>query len=140
MPEINVNPLKSEIFRVFTQNKQLMTFEDFLNMMSVFSENAPFLAKCHYAFKIFGKKRLNLLKEIFFKSKCIDLDGKNNLTRENIKKIIKMLTTSNESSLTENDLNKIVDKVFEEVDLDENNEISIDEFQHIVSNSNDFTS
>jgi calcium and integrin-binding protein 1 len=55
MPEIDVNPLKNEIFRVFANNKQRMTFEDFLNMMSVFSENAPFLVKCHYAFKIFGK-------------------------------------------------------------------------------------
>lgn len=55
MPEIDVNPLKHEIFRVFTQNKNRMTFEHYLNMMSVFSESAPFLVKCHYAFKIFGK-------------------------------------------------------------------------------------
>ena len=32
-----------------------MTFEDFLDMMSVFSENAPKNVKVEYAFRIYGE-------------------------------------------------------------------------------------
>ena len=33
-----------------------MTFEDFLDMMSVFSDNAPKSVKVEYAFRIYGEK------------------------------------------------------------------------------------
>ena len=51
-----MNPLKDQIFKVFAQNKGRMNFEDYLNMMSVFSEAAPLSVKSYYAFKIFGNK------------------------------------------------------------------------------------
>ncbi len=37
-----------------------MTFEDFLDMMSVFSENAPKSVKVSYAFKIYRKYLFNI--------------------------------------------------------------------------------
>ncbi len=50
------NPLRDRIVKVFSQNEDgSMCFEDFLNMMSVFSEAAPNLVKCYYAFEIYGK-------------------------------------------------------------------------------------
>ena len=50
------NPFKDRIVKVFSSNENGdMTFEDFLNMMSVFSEAAPNPVKCYYAFKIYGK-------------------------------------------------------------------------------------
>ena len=40
-----------------------MTFEDFLDMLNCFSENASRDVKVYYAFKIYGKYELNLVKD-----------------------------------------------------------------------------
>ena len=51
-----VNPFKDRICKVFSSSGDGdITFEDFLDMMSVFSENAPKNVKVHYAFRIYGK-------------------------------------------------------------------------------------
>lgn len=42
-----------------------MTFEDFLDMMSVFSDNAPKNVKVEYAFRIYGKS-LNIYLKLKF--------------------------------------------------------------------------
>ena len=49
------NPFSDRIFKVFCEKSDEMSFEDYLNMMSVFSESAPILLKCAYAFKIYSK-------------------------------------------------------------------------------------
>lgn len=41
---------------VFSTYEDFMTFEDYLDMMSVLSENAPLDLKAEYAFRIYGKK------------------------------------------------------------------------------------
>jgi len=57
------NPFRERISKVFTQrldqgystsNSEGMCFEEFLEMMSVFSEQAPRDLKVFYAFKIYG--------------------------------------------------------------------------------------
>ena len=40
--------------KVFSSSGDGMTFEDFLDMMSVFSDNAPKPVKVEYAFRIYG--------------------------------------------------------------------------------------
>ena len=51
-----VNPFRDRICRVFSSDDTgAMTFEDFLDMMSVFSDNAPKNVKVEYAFRIYGK-------------------------------------------------------------------------------------
>ena len=52
---MQVNPFKDRICEVFSSSQDGdMTFEDFLDMMSVFSENAPKNVKVEYAFRIYG--------------------------------------------------------------------------------------
>lgn len=52
-----VNPFKDRICEVFSSvGNGNMTFEDFLDMLSVFSEHAPKAVKVEYAFKIYGKR------------------------------------------------------------------------------------
>ena len=41
MPELKVNPFATRLCAVFAQNRRFMVFEEFLDMMSVLSENAP---------------------------------------------------------------------------------------------------
>ena len=48
------NPFKRRICEVFSEDGQNMTFDDFLDMFSVFSEAAPRDIKAVYAFRIYG--------------------------------------------------------------------------------------
>lgn len=56
-PELRVNPFGDQICKVFSSsNDGDCTFEDFLDMMSVFSDAAPRSVKAEHAFRIFGNK------------------------------------------------------------------------------------
>ena len=51
-----MNPFKDRICEVFSSSGDgNMTFEDFLDMMSVFSDNAPKSVKVEFAFRIYGE-------------------------------------------------------------------------------------
>ena len=51
------NPFKKRICQVFSHDGSgNMTFDDFLDMLNVFSENAPRDLKVYYAFKIYGRQ------------------------------------------------------------------------------------
>ena len=53
---LQVNPFKDRICEVFSSTDDgNMTFEDFLDMMSVFSDNAPRSVKVEFAFRIYGE-------------------------------------------------------------------------------------
>ena len=53
---IQENPFKKRICRVFSEDGTGdMSFDDFLDMFSVFSEGAPRSVKANYAFRIYGK-------------------------------------------------------------------------------------
>lgn len=52
------NPFQDRICQVFStseQNDGSLTFEDFLDLLSAFSDSATLEIKSHYAFRIFGK-------------------------------------------------------------------------------------
>ena len=55
LEELRVNPFRERICKVFSEdNTGDMSFEDFLDMMSVFSEGATRDVKASYAFRIYG--------------------------------------------------------------------------------------
>ena len=59
MPELTENPFKRRILRVFSEDGSGdLTFDDFLDMFSVFSEAAPQKLRMRYAFRIYGKQPL----------------------------------------------------------------------------------
>lgn len=54
-PELRANPFGDRICKVFSSSQDGdCTFEDFLDMMSVFSDAAPKAVKAEHAFRIFG--------------------------------------------------------------------------------------
>lgn len=57
LPELKANPFKERICRVFSTSptRDSLSFEDFLDLLSVFSDTATPDIKSHYAFRIFGK-------------------------------------------------------------------------------------
>ncbi|CAH0391543.1 unnamed protein product [Bemisia tabaci] len=61
LPELRENPFRRRICEVFTDDGiRDLTFEDFLDMLSVFSEQAPRNIKVYYAFKIYGRFAPNM--------------------------------------------------------------------------------
>lgn len=66
-PELRVNPFGDRICKVFSSSQDGdCTFEDFLDMMSVFSDAAPKAVKAEHAFRIFGSLKQSKTKVTFF--------------------------------------------------------------------------
>lgn len=51
---LKYNPFIDRIYATFSNKNGIMSFEHFLNMMSVFSDSCPTDLKAKYAFKIYG--------------------------------------------------------------------------------------
>lgn len=62
-PELRVNPFGDRICKIFSSSHDGdCTFEDFLDMMSVFSDACPKPVKAEHAFRIFGMLKVNLYR------------------------------------------------------------------------------
>ncbi|KAF8785494.1 calcium and integrin-binding protein 1-like isoform X1 [Argiope bruennichi] len=123
LPELKVNPFKDRMIWVFTDPvSRCMTFEDYLDMMSVFSERAPLSLKAEYAFKIY------------------DFDDDDLLSRSDLKEILNRLKVIENHLLEPQDWEEILDYVMEDGDIDEDGFIAFTEFCHIMQRVADFAS
>ncbi|KAF5294180.1 hypothetical protein FQR65_LT10891 [Abscondita terminalis] len=120
-PELGVNPFGDRICKVFSSSRDGdCTFEDFLDMMSVFSDAAPKAVKAEHAFRIF------------------DFDGDDMLGTSDLRQVINRLIGNNQ--LSENEMQHLIQKILEEADLDDDGALSFAEFEHIIDKSSDFAS
>ncbi|KAL1491093.1 hypothetical protein ABEB36_011743 [Hypothenemus hampei] len=118
-PELSVNPFGERICKVFSSSQDGdCTFEDFLDMMSVFSEAAPKSVKAEHAFRIF------------------DFDGDDMLGVSDLRQVIGKLT--GENKLSETDMTVLVQNILDEADLDDDGALSFAEFEHVIDRSSDF--
>ncbi|CAF4832701.1 unnamed protein product [Rotaria sp. Silwood1] len=131
LPELRENPFRERIVEVFSsQHDDSLTFEDFLDMMSVFSEHAPKSVKVSYAFKIYqGINTKNRPNNQTSTSNAIDL--------YDIKEIIQRLSGKH---FNDQDLTKIAEAVINEVDLRGDKKITAEIFEYFLSNVPDFPS
>ncbi|XP_065083809.1 calcium and integrin-binding protein 1-like [Ochlerotatus camptorhynchus] len=120
-PELRVNPFGDRICKVFSSsNNGEISFEDFLDMMSVFSDAAPKSVKAEHAFRIF------------------DFDGDDMIGKNDLQQVIQRLTGYN-NALNESDIDQLITNILEEADLDDDGALSFAEFEHIIDKSSDFT-
>ncbi|XP_078329782.1 calcium and integrin-binding protein 1-like [Crassostrea virginica] len=113
LKELNVNPFKDRIVTVFSSKKdETLSFEDFLDMMSVFNEKASKELKAEYAFRMY------------------DFDDDGFIGSEDIKEIINRLT--GKEKLQETDIELLIENIFDESDVDDDSKISYPEFENIV--------
>jgi len=118
MPELRENPFRRRICEVFSEDGiGNLTFDDFLDLFSVFSEMAPLDLKLKYAFKVY------------------DFDQDDFLGKDDLEKTIRALTRD---ELAQDEIEFITDRVLEEADLDMDQQLSFPEFEHVVSRSPDF--
>ncbi|XP_065843377.1 calcium and integrin-binding protein 1-like [Oscarella lobularis] len=128
LDELSVNPLAKRMCQVFSSSEKGcgLNFEDFLDMMSVFSENAPKSLKIEYAFHIY------------------DFNNDNLIDREDMGQLIDFLCGENavlldeELQLSRRDRNDIVDTILAEVDLDEDSSLNFAEFKIVMNTVPDF--
>ncbi|XP_034950344.1 calcium and integrin-binding protein 1-like [Chelonus insularis] len=118
--ELRVNPFGDRICKVFSSSQDGdCTFEDFLDMMSVFSDSAPKTVKAEHAFRIF------------------DFDGDDMLGVGDLRQVIDRLTAPHR--LNENEMQRLLQYILEEADLDDDGALSFAEFEHIIEKSSDFS-
>uniref|UniRef100_A0A336M077 CSON006414 protein n=1 Tax=Culicoides sonorensis TaxID=179676 RepID=A0A336M077_CULSO len=119
-PELKVNPFGDRICKVFSSDYSGdCTFEDFLDMMSVFSESSPKSVKAEHAFRIF------------------DFDGDDMLGVNDLRNVVERLVGNNE--LGSDEIKLLIQNIMEEADLDDDGALSFAEFEHIIEKSSDFT-
>uniref|UniRef100_A0A8D2PIZ1 Calcium and integrin binding 1 n=1 Tax=Zosterops lateralis melanops TaxID=1220523 RepID=A0A8D2PIZ1_ZOSLA len=123
---LQANPFQHRICRVFSTSDtrdDSMSFEDFLDMLSVFSDSATSDIKSHYAFRIF------------------DFDEDGTLGRKDLEQLVNCLTGQGEESrLSSEEMEQLIQNILEESDIDKDGTINLSEFQHVVSRSPDFAS
>uniref|UniRef100_A0A8C4L9Y0 Calcium and integrin-binding protein 1 n=1 Tax=Equus asinus TaxID=9793 RepID=A0A8C4L9Y0_EQUAS len=125
LPELKANPFKERICRVFSTSptRDSLSFEDFLDLLSVFSDTATPDIKSHYAFRIF------------------DFDDDGTLNRDDLSQLVNCLTGEGEDTrLSASEMKQLIDNILEESDIDRDGTINLSEFQHVISRSPDFAS
>lgn len=144
-PELSVNPFRDRICKIFSSSQDGdCTFEDFLDMMSVFSENAPHSVKAEHAFRIYGTvfvsnpTNASIVCCNEHDTVVADFDGDDMLGVNDLRQIIDRLTGS-EQSLSEQNMQTLIQNILDEADLDDDGALSFAEFDHVVSKSPDFT-
>lgn len=121
--ELTCNPFADRICHVFSSAGDQSgdcTFEDFLDMMSVFSDQAPKSVKSEHAFRIF------------------DFDGDDMLSKNDLKQVIQRLIGFN-NQFSDLDMDQLIQNILEEADLDDDGSLSFAEFEHVIDKSSDFT-
>lgn len=121
--ELACNPFADRICQVFSSagdGSGDCTFEDYLDMMSVFSDSAPKSVKAEHAFRIF------------------DFDGDDMLSKNDLKQVIQRLIGDN-NQFSDMDMEQLITNILEEADLDDDGSLSFAEFEHVIDKSSDFT-
>lgn len=120
-PELKVNPFGDRICQIFSRSKDgNCTFDDFIDILSVFNNKSPKILKYEYIFRIF------------------DFDDDDALNESDIRHVINRLISPNEFS--EREMQQLIKNIFNEADLDNDEAISFLEFECILTKFPDFSS
>ncbi|KAF3854634.1 hypothetical protein F7725_022689 [Dissostichus mawsoni] len=124
LPELKSNPFRKRICNVFSTSEYKdggLTFEDFLDLLSAFSDSATLEIKSHYAFRIF------------------DFDDDGTLDCRDLEKLVNCLTgETDDTRLTPEEMRQLINNILEESDIDKDGTVNLSEFQHVISRSPDF--
>lgn len=121
MPEFVNNPFRYRLLKIFSSaNDRRLSFEDFLDLLSVLSDRAPVDVKLECAFQVY------------------DFDEDGVLSEEDLAEVLHRLTSLNENRLQPEDIRLLIDNILQEADLDRSGDLSLLEFQHCMMKSPDF--
>ncbi|KAI7813879.1 calcium and integrin-binding family member 2-like [Triplophysa rosa] len=120
MPELKENPFRQRIVETFSEDgKGNLSFNDFMDMLSILSEMVPLELKMIYAFKIYDFNKDGFLCEKDVEETVARLTGK-------------------ELRLEERRL--VAQRIMEEADLDGDGKLSLLDFKNMIWKAPDFIS
>ncbi|XP_026094332.1 calcium and integrin-binding protein 1 isoform X2 [Carassius auratus] len=126
LPELKANPFRERLCQVFSTSDPKdgsLSFEDFLDLLSAFSDSATLEIKSHYAFRIF------------------DFDDDGTLDAGDLEELVNCLTgETDDTRLTAEEMRQLISNILEESDIDKDGTVNLSEFQHVISRSPDFVS
>ncbi|KAI8900411.1 hypothetical protein BC833DRAFT_276272 [Globomyces pollinis-pini] len=114
LPELAVNPLANRITTVFLNDRQYLTFRDFVIALSPFSKTAKRDIKLEFAFKVYD----------------VDQDGK--ISYDDL---FLMLKTMVGNSLNDSQIVNVVEQTLLDADSNQDGAISFDEFKRNLYDS-----
>jgi len=119
-PDLASNPFRERICMVFSATGDgSMDFDDFLDMMSVFSEHAPKSVKVEYAFRVY------------------DMNDDGRICRKDVRDIVQLLC-GDERVWESDKMDKIVGNFFNEADMSDDSELDFPEFENMIAKAPDF--
>lgn len=117
LEEIRNNPFRDRILKCFSvEDNGSMAFDEFLEMASVYSADAPFNLKVEYAFRIYDTSDSDTLDRDDLKNTLLAQIGKNN-------------------PIPDGDIDILLDNVIHECDLDGDEKICFTEFEAVMEKS-----
>ncbi|XP_022288915.2 calcium and integrin-binding family member 2-like [Crassostrea virginica] len=143
LPEFSVNPFKDRILRVFSSSGDgSMTFEDFLDMMSVFSDSAPLSIKIDYAFRIydFDEDAFIGIDDIIKVIKRLIGDNCSAMLKEfsEERKKDKESLKKDPQQKVDEELKQVAESIVNDADLDNDGLLSLAEFEHVMGKTPEF--
>nr|XP_015923247.1 calcium and integrin-binding protein 1-like [Parasteatoda tepidariorum] len=119
LSELRVGLFSDRIMRVFCGRKRRMSFEEFLSMLSIFSDACPQHVKTEYAFRIY------------------DFDEDNYLSADDLRGL---LNRQSGDKLNHEEIRVIIENIFEEMDEKRTGYMSIFDFKKMISHCIRFSS
>uniref|UniRef100_A0A673XHG6 Calcium and integrin binding 1 (calmyrin) n=1 Tax=Salmo trutta TaxID=8032 RepID=A0A673XHG6_SALTR len=120
LPELKANPFRKRICHVFSTSDMKdgsLTFEDFLDLLSAFSDSATLEIKSHYAFCIFSNTIVGNSWGVCIHG-CLAL--------------VNCLTE--DTRLTPEEMRQLISNVNLQIksDIDKDGTVNLSEFQHVI--------
>nr|XP_022911949.1 calcium and integrin-binding protein 1-like [Onthophagus taurus] len=124
IPQIKYNIFCDRIIIVFSSKQDgCFSFEDLLDFFSVMSDKCPVQVKARWAYKLF------------------DFNNQKEINPDDIRVLIKRLTSSNsDQKLSDDDVENILQVIMSKMDVEDNNSIGCHEFEHVLKNLSHFES
>lgn len=135
LPILKCNPFKDRILQVFSNQNSLVSFDDFLDLMTVFHPRTCRTVKLCHAFCIYdfdndGFLGLDDLKRVIKRMTGGELDAEGTSIAQKTGNWFYMFNDS--------DIHDAAKRLLSELDLDRSNRISLEEFEYFITKCPDF--